>query len=120
MMDLGPPDTSATVEDLLGPSRGLSVPCGFSPVPSPAVKWRWVSPLLSAGTPEHARQLGDVYCDDAHQVALGMRHGRLAYVVPTVEVAADVLRLLGYDEAWITVHVLSDRSFSGTDSPSVR
>lgn len=69
---------------------------------------RWVSPYLLVGTAREADQLGDLFSDDPNDVAAHIRELRQAMVVPTVDIAAEVLRVLGYDEDWIEAHVLSD------------
>lgn len=68
---------------------------------------RWVSPLLRVGTPVEAHQLGDIYTEDPQHAKLSIRSFGVPVMVPTVEMAAEVLSLLGYDQEWID-HVLSD------------
>ncbi len=73
---------------------------------------KWVSPLLTIGTPDEAHVLGDQYSDDPPEVAYLMRMERRAMVVPTPELAAEVLRLLGYrgeeSEQWFADHIFAD------------
>jgi hypothetical protein len=68
---------------------------------------RWVTPLLLVGTSDEARQMGDAYVATSGE-AISHMSASQAVVVPTREMAAEVIRHFGATEEWVQAHVIDE------------
>lgn len=68
---------------------------------------KWVTPLLSIGTPQDAQRLGELYTENTFE-AISAMINHVGVVVSTAQMAADVIRSFGAAEDWINAHVFDE------------
>jgi hypothetical protein len=79
---------------------------------------KWVTPLLMVGTKQDAQHLpGSFVFAPTSGEAISCVSADQACVVPTKEIAADVIRHFGASEEWVESHVMRDWQIPSLDHP---